>query len=502
MGDIINLVNGAGVNSPGAIIGGAAQSGVYAPPPHNLEAEQALLGAILVNNRALDGAAHLREEHFFEPLHGRIFEASRRRIEAGRLATPITLQDYFADEEPIKDDLTVNKYMGTLAANATTVINAPEYAQTILDLASRREVMSVAADMAEAARSVDYTASGGVGGAAGIVEEAMSRLDRVGDVEGRLSSVVTYRQAVRQCISDMDAAYGRGDGLVGLSSGIGAIDRMLGGFADSDLTIIAARPGMGKTTLALNIVTSMARSGHAVGVFSLEMAARQLAQKNLATASDVPVQRMRSGDLREDEFRRIIDLSRRQQALPIYIDQQGGVSIETMSMRAKRMKRKWSIKALVVDYIQLMQPEDDGRMRFGNRVQEITKITAGLKALAKELDIPVIGLSQLSRAVENRADRRPMLSDLRESGSIEQDADVVVFVYREEYYLLRDRPNAGAPEYAEWLALMDQARGRAELIVGKARHGPVGTIDLTFNGAKSLFGDGADADGDDDGFGF
>lgn len=454
-------------------------------PPYNVEAEQALLGALLINNDALERVGNwLEEQHFFEPLHGRIYQALKVRIEKGQRVTPITLKDAFGDEEAINDDLNVPQYLGRLLASATTVINASEYGQTIYDLAARRALMALAQELAERARHVDYANEDSI---TSIIEDSEAALYQIGDKSGRLSTVVSYGEALRQFVGDLDAAYSRGGGLVGLSSGLASMDEKFGGFAPGDLVTIAGRPGMGKTTLALNIATSMARAGEPVGVFSLEMKARQLAQKNIATDIGIPVQRLRRGDVVEDEFRGVVQLAQATTDWPLYTDQQAGTSIAAMSMRARRMKRKLGIKALFVDYLQLMQPVN--KTSFSNRVQEITQITMGLKNLAKELDIPVIALSQLSRAVESRTDKRPQLADLRDSGSIEQDSDIVLFVYRAEEYLKREEPSSTSDEYLAWQAQMDEETGKALVIVAKQRHGPQGPIEMRFDGARSLFYD-------------
>jgi replicative DNA helicase len=317
---------------------------------------------------------------------------------------------------------------------------------------------------------------------------------------------VRFSDALTSAIDMAAAAYKREGKLSGISTGLRDLDRMLGGLQPSDLVILAARPAMGKTSLATNIAFNIAEAyqgekqpdgtmktvnGGIVGFFSLEMSAEQLATRIIAEQAGVPSYKIRRGDIREDDFYKITEAARKMQTIPFYVDQTGGISIAQLTARARRLKRQRGLDFLVIDYLQLLS----GSAKKGeNRVQELTEITTGMKALAKELNVPILALSQLSRQVESRDDKRPQLSDLRESGSIEQDADVVMFIYRDEYYLKNKEPKPGTEEYFKWQTEMDQVHGKAEVIIGKQRHGPTGTVQLAFQADVTRFADLADED--------
>ncbi|MEZ5900852.1 MAG: replicative DNA helicase [Hyphomicrobium sp.] len=464
--------------------------------PHNLEAEQALLGAILVNNEALDRvSSFLTPAHFFDPLHARIFETLATLIHAGKLASPVTVKSFFENAEPIDANTSVPQYLGRLAANATTVINAAEYGRTIYDLATRRALIVIGEDMVNTAYD------------SGIDESPRSQIE---EAEGRLYSLAeqnkygqgfeSFQSALVTAINMANSAFQRAGHLSGASTGLSDLDHKLGGLQRSDLIILAGRPSMGKTALATNIAYNVAKAyttelgpdglpqvtnGGIVGFFSLEMSSEQLATRILAEQAEISSEKIRRGMIDEQEFRRLSETAAEMSRIPLFIDQTGGITIAQLSARARKLKRQHGLDLLVVDYLQLLAGSKKGD---ANRVQEITEITTGLKALAKELAVPIIALSQLSRQVETREDKRPQLSDLRESGSIEQDADVVMFVFREEYYVERTKPSEGTPEFADWMAKMSQVSGKAEVIIGKQRHGPVGTVELAFEGQFTRFG--------------
>jgi len=464
--------------------------------PHNIEAEQALLGAILVNNEAMDRvSSFLEPAHFFDPLHQQIFETAGKLIHAGKQATPITLRTFFENAEPIAPDLTVPQYLGTLAASATTIINAEDYGRTIYDLATRRALIIVGEDLVNEAfdSPVDNPPRAQI-------EKAESRLYELAEQRKYGQGFLGFGQALTTAIDMASAAYQRAGHLSGISTGLTDLDNKMGGLQQSDLIILAGRPSMGKTALVTNIAYNVAKAyrpepqpdgtvkaadGAIVGFFSLEMSAEQLATRIMSEQTEIPSEKIRRGMIDENEFRKLVEVSRVMSEIPLYIDQTGGITIAQLAARARKLKRQKGLGLLIVDYLQLLSGSSK---RGESRVQEITEITTGLKALAKELQVPIIALSQLSRQVEQRDDKRPQLADLRESGSIEQDADVVMFVFREEYYVERLKPSEGTPEFAEWQQKMMAVSGRAEVIIGKQRHGPVGTVPLAFESQFTRFG--------------
>jgi replicative DNA helicase len=461
--------------------------------PHNIEAEQALLGSILVNNDAFDRVSDfLRPEHFSEELHRRIFDVASQLIRAGKIASPITLKTFLGEAD--LGGVTLPQYLARLAAEATTIINAEDYGRTIHDLAVRRELIVIGEDIVNAA----YDAPVGVSPREQI-EEAERKLYAVAETGRYDGGFQRFSDALTIAIDMAAKAYERDGRLSGVATGLTDLDRYMGGLQPSDLVIVAGRPGMGKTALATNIAFNIARAyeskaradgtpetvnGGIIGFFSLEMSAEQLATRIIAEQAGVPSYKIRRGDITEPEFHRIAEAARTMQSIPFYIDQTGGLSIAQLAARARRLKRQRGLDVLVIDYLQLL---GGSKTRSDNRVQEVTEITTGLKALAKDLNVPVLALSQLSRQVESRDDKRPQLSDLRESGSIEQDADVVLFVFREEYYLKMRQPREGTEEFLAWQAEMEKAHGRAEIIIGKQRHGPTGTIELAFDAEVTRF---------------
>ncbi len=466
-------------------------------PPHNFEAEQALLGAILMNNRAIERVSEfLRAEHFAEPLHGRIFAACLLLTGKSQIANPITLKTWLADDP----DLAAqggDAYLARLAGAAATIINATDYGRLIYDLHLRRELIALGEEMVNEAFKPDAgeSATDQIEGA----ETKLYELATAGVQEGGFRS---FKDSVIGAIEQAEAAHKREGRLSGVTTGLRDLDRKLGGLHASDLVILAGRPSMGKTSLATNIAVNAARAlrqevdehgqkktveGAIVAFFSLEMSAEQLATRVLAERAEIPSHKVRQGELSHAEFQRLVDAQSELHLLPLYIDDTPALSVSAVRTRARRLARTQGLGLIVIDYLQMLAP--GAAKRHENRVQEISDITRALKSLAKELEVPVLALSQLSRAVEQREDKRPQLADLRESGSIEQDADVVMFIYRQEYYLQRDKPEDGTPELAEWQEEMERVHNIAEVIVGKQRHGPVGTIKLFFSGEYTKFSD-------------
>jgi replicative DNA helicase len=463
----------------------APETPVFREAPHNLEAEQALLGAILVNNEAIDRVStFLKPRHFYDALHARIFEAASKLILSGKRATPITLKTFFQADPPV-GELPVPQYLGRLAANATTIINAEDYGRTVYDLAIRRQLIQIGEVMVNTAFDSPIDAPPSVQ-----IEGAEQQLYELAETGKYGSGFEPFSSALTDAIDMAANAYRRDGGLSGLATGFNDLDQKMGGLQPSDLIIIAGRPAMGKTALATNIAYHVAKTyrpggdaettldGAVVGFFSLEMSAEQLATRIISEQSYIPSEKIRRGRIDADEFDRIVEVSQELQHLPLYIDQTGGISVAQLAARARRLKRQRGLGFIVVDYLQLLS--GSSKRAAEGRVQEVSEITTGLKALAKELHVPILALSQLSRQVEQREDKRPQLADLRESGSIEQDADVVLFVFREEYYLERSQPRENTEEHQKWQLAMDTVTGKADVIIGKQRHGPTGTVTLQF----------------------
>jgi replicative DNA helicase len=471
------------------------------PAPSNIEAEQALLGAILVNNEVYDRVAgFLRPEHFHDPVHARIYEVAATRIQRNALATPVTLKAFLEDDAGLAE-IGGARYLARLAGSAISIYSARDYAQTIHDLAIRRELMGIGDEIRARASRADPESE-----PKAQIAEAEQRLYALAETGRQEGGFKSFLAASVEAVDVANAAYMRGGGLAGIPTGLVDLDRMMGGLHPSDLIILAGRPSMGKTSLATNIAFNVARSfregeksdgtveGGRVGFFSLEMSAEQLATRVLAEQSRVPSHLVRRGEMEEEQFRRFFDAAKELEKMPLYIDDTAALPIAQLAARARRLKRQKGLDALVVDYLQLVR---GGGRSSDNRVQEVSEITQGLKAIAKELNIPVIALSQLSRQVEQREDKRPQLSDLRESGSIEQDADVVLFVFREEYYREREKPSETDAEAMEkWQQVMSEVSGVAEVIIGKQRHGPIGAVELSFEGRFTRFGNLARSDRD------
>lgn len=459
--------------------------------PHNIEAEQALLGALMVNNEVFDRIASVVEaQHFYDPLHARIFEVCTRRIQDNQVASAVTLKSFF-DNDPGMEEIGGPAYLVRLAGAAVSVFNVRDYAQTIYDLAIRRNLIGIGEEIIDRAGSVDVDH-----GLDDQITEAEQSLYGLGEVGKRSGGFQSFLKSATEAVDMANDAYQRDGGLSGLSTGLMDMDAKLGGLKRSDLLILAGRPSMGKTSLATNIAFNIAKAyrkgedgqpaaGGRVGFFSLEMSAEQLATRILSEQSEIPSDMIQRGQMDENQFRRFVEEACKLEKLPLFIDGTPALPISAIASRARRLKRTHGLDALFVDYLQLVRPAS----AKDNRVNEVSEITQGLKAIAKELNIPVIALSQLSRNVERRDDKRPQLSDLRESGSIEQDADVVMFVYREQYYHERERPPEDDPAFPEWVEKFERIQNRAEAIIGKQRHGSIGTVEMMFDGRFTRFAD-------------
>ena len=477
---------------------GAAGTQSFRTLPHNPEAEKGLLGAMFVNNRAYETVSEfLRPEHFSFPQHGRVFEACAKLIERGQIADPVTLQRFFEADEGLAE-IGGPAYLADLAASAVTVINAGEYGRLIYDLFLKRELINLGEDVVNRAygAEVEERATDQIE----FAEQNLYDLATSGNYEGGFQP---FKEAVLSAIDIATVAHNREGGLAGVATGFTDMDSLLGGLHASDLVILAGRPSMGKTALATNIAYNAAynfrhtegREGAVVGFFSLEMSAEQLASRILSEQSNISSDRMRKGELSNDEFHRLSAASSTLHHIPIFIDDTPALTVSALRTRARRLKRQHNLGLIVVDYLQLISAS--GTSRNDGRVQEVSEITRGLKTLAKELNVPVLALSQLSRAVEQREPPRPQLSDLRESGSIEQDADVVMFIFREEYYLERKKPGRRGDEddtdfdrrMDRWEEAKLKVANLADVIVAKQRHGPIGDIKLLFHGAFTRFGD-------------
>lgn len=466
--------------------------------PHNMEAEQALLGAILEDNRVLEEVSDfLRANHFYVPVHQRLYDAILKLIDRGQNADAVTIKAYFEKDEDLRD-VGGADYIGDLAASTISIINAKNYAQIVHDCFIRRELISVGRDVVNNAFEQDID-----GSATDCLEVAEKRLYDLAETGDNSGGFVTLKEAIGISIQHAEKAFKTEGHVTGITTGLRDMDKRLGGLQPSDLLILAARPGMGKTSLAVNIAynaaAAFARSGGEeggrVGVISLEMAADQLATRLLCDLSEVPFDRLRRGDFSAEEFRNMADAAAKLAQIPLHIDDTPAQSITAVRTRARRMKRKHGLEMLIVDYLQLLT--GTGSKQSENRVLEVSEITRGLKAIAKELQIPVIALSQLSRGVESREDKRPQLSDLRESGSIEQDADVVMFIYRQDYYTAKEEPVKRAEEddakyqqrYENWQSALAECSNISEVIISKQRHGPTGTVKLFFDGQFTRFRD-------------
>ena len=453
--------------------------------PNNIEAEQAVLGSILVSNEIFDEInTIISNKNFYDPMHQKIFEAIENLIYKGMLANPITLKNYFENE---KDDLKVPEYLIKITKFSTSIRQAIEYSKIIYDMFVRRELIKISEQTIDSAKINDLETNGQT-----IIENSEKLLFDLAEKGSFNSSLIKFDDAMKQTIEMASAAYKNEEGIVGVPTGLRDLDDRLGGLHHSDLIIIAGRPSMGKTSLATNIAFNAAKKlqdngkKSTIAFFSLEMSSEQLSTRILAEQARIRSNDIRRGKISDEQFDKFLETSKNISELPLYIDETPAISIAAMSNRARRIKRLFGLDMIVVDYIQLMKGSSFNK---DGRVQEISQITQGLKAIAKELAIPVLALSQLSRQVEQRDDHKPQLSDLRESGSIEQDADVVMFVYREGYYLQRKEPREATVEHAEWQAKMNEVAHLAEIIIGKQRHGPVGKVTLEFEEQFTKFKD-------------
>jgi replicative DNA helicase len=458
--------------------------------PHNEEAEQGLLGALLIDNRAYERVSDfLKAEHFYAPVHGRIFTLIAKVIERGQIASAVTLKAMLQEDEDLSH-LGGGAYLHDLMTNVATILGVEDYGRTIFDLHLRRELIAVGEEMVSEAHKhdIDQPPTEQIEA----VERKLYELATVGETG---SGFVPFSTSLTNAIVMAEAAYRRSTHISGVTTGLRDLNTKLGGLQPSDLLILAGRPSMGKTALATNIAFNAARAyaksngkeGAQVAFFSLEMSSEQLATRILAEVSEVASEKIRKGEVRDVEFRRFVEASQMLASIPFYIDDTPALSIAQVRTRSRRLKRQYGLGLIVIDYLQLLRGTSTSAAQ--SRVLEISEITRGLKALAKELSVPVLALSQLSRAVEQRDDKRPQLSDLRESGTIEQDSDVVMFVFREEYYIERRMPSEGTPEHMTWQADMEKAHNVAEVIIGKQRHGPVGTVRLHFEGQFTRFSD-------------
>ncbi len=453
--------------------------------PNNIEAEQSVIGSILVNNEIFDEISTIISSlNFYDPMHQKIYNAIEGLIYKGMLANPITLKNYFEDE---KDDLDVPEYLVKITKFSTSTRQALEYSKIIYDMFVRRELIKISEQTIDSAKINDLDTNG-----QSIIENSEKLLFDLAEKGSFNSSLVKFDDAMKQTIEMASAAYKNEGGIVGVPTGLRDLDDKLGGLHQSDLIIIAGRPSMGKTSLATNIAFNAAKhiedSGKksSIAFFSLEMSSEQLSTRILSEQARIGSNDIRRGRISDEQFDQFLETSKNIAELPLFIDETPAISIAAMSNRARRIKRLHGLDMIVVDYIQLMRGTTFNK---DGRVQEISQITQGLKAIAKELGVPVVALSQLSRQVEQRDDHKPQLADLRESGSIEQDADVVMFVFREGYYLQRKEPREATVEHAEWQAKMNEVAHLAEIIIGKQRHGPIGKITLEFEERFTKFKD-------------
>ena len=453
--------------------------------PNNIEAEQSVIGSILVTNEIFDEInTIISNVNFFDPMHQKIFNAIESMIYKGMLANPITLKNYFENE---KDELNIPEYLVKITKFSTSVRQAIEYSKIIYDMFVRRELIKISEQIIDDAKESELDNSG-----QNIIENSEKLLYDLAEKGTFNSSLIKFDDAMKQTIEMASAAYKNEGGIVGVPTGLRDLDNKLGGLHQSDLIIIAGRPSMGKTSLATNIAFNAAKNiqdsetKSSVAFFSLEMSSEQLSTRIISEQARISSNDIRRGRISDEQFDQFLETSKNISELPLFIDETPAISIAAMSNRARRIKRLYGLDLIVVDYIQLMKGLFNNK---DGRVQEISQITQGLKAIAKELGVPVLALSQLSRQVEQRDDHKPQLADLRESGSIEQDADVVMFVYREGYYLQRKEPREATVEHAEWQAKMNEVAHLAEIIIGKQRHGPIGKVTLEFEERFTKFKD-------------
>ena len=455
--------------------------------PMNIEAEQALLAALLTSNSVYERISDfLKPEHFYDDVNGKIFEAIAKLLENNQLADPLTLKNYFLQKDEIAA-IGGERYLIELAKNSPILSNTTEYGKLIYDLYQRREILKISDEITNEANSFDLESN-----ASQIIEKAEVKLYNLSSTGEANQDFKKFSMSLVEAINSAESAYKREGQLSGIPTGFTDLDQLLGGFHKTDLLILAGRPSMGKTALATNIAFKMVKAKsmddenkkNIIGFFSLEMSSEQLATRILAEDSSISSEKIRRGQLNSNDFQKIVKSSQTLGDLSLYIDDSPNLSISALRTRARRLKRKYGLDAIVIDYLQLIRPS---LSRPDNRVLEIAEMTRNLKSLAKELSMPVLCLSQLSRQVEQRDDKRPQLSDLRESGAIEQDADVVMFIYREEYYTERKEPSPGTEDYQKWQEKMAKIHNVAEVLVAKQRHGPIGKVNLHFEGSTTKF---------------
>ena len=454
--------------------------------PCNIEAEQAVIGSILVSNDIYDEIFPIIDaQKFFDPIHVKIFETIENLISKGLLANPITLKNYFENNEGLKE-LGGQEYLIKITKFSTSIKQAIDYANIVQEMHVRRELIRISESVLDQASSATEVSTSGEE----MIQNAEKSLFDLAERGHFNQSFMKFERALKQTIEMAKSAYQNEEGIVGVPTGLIDLDNRLGGMHKQDLVIIAGRPSMGKTALATNIAFHAAKNIEKKGLkstvafFSLEMSSEQLSTRILSEQSRIRSNDIRRGKVSEKEYEKFIETSKNIFGLPLYIDETPAITIAAISNRSRRIKRLFGLELIVVDYIQLMR--SSGSKEY-NRVQEISEITQGLKALAKELDVPVLALSQLSRAVEQRDDKKPQLADLRESGSIEQDADVVMFVFRESYYVERKEPALGSIEHAEWRQKMDELSNLADIMISKQRHGPTGNVKVEFEAMYTKF---------------
>ncbi len=460
--------------------------------PHNIALEQSLLGALLTRNKRIEDIVEFLEpEHFSERIHGDIYRAIRTLFEQGRTADDKTLAQYFIGDKTFEESGGTN-YLKSLLDSVVSFVHVKDYGESIYDMHLRRSLIDLGDTIIDEAQHPKPDTR-----ALDTVEEIEKQLFNLVSLGSTQKNIVSFTDALSEAIARAEIAYKRDSHIIGITTGFLDMDRMLGGLHPSDLVIIAGRPSMGKTALATNIAFSAAKAfktdqdehseGGPVAFFSLEMSSEQLAGRILSSESGIPSDCIRRGELKFEDFPKFMNIARELSQLPLYIDDTPGLSVTALRNRARRMKRQYNIKMIVIDYLQLLSGGGNKKSNE-NRVQEISEITRALKGLAKELDLPIVALSQLSRAVEQREDKKPQLADLRESGTIEQDADVVMFIYRQEYYESRKQPESGTDEHLAWLERMERIHNKAEVIVAKQRHGPIGSIPLYYDARLVKFG--------------
>ena len=486
-----------GLDGGGPPADGLHEGAAFRVPPHNYEAEMALLGALLANNRAFDRVGDfLQADHFADARHGRIFGAIRKLVEMGQVADPITLKNLFESDGSL-DEIGGADYLARLAASVVTIINTGDYGRTVFDRHLRRALIEIGSDIVNEAYNIDLDLA-----APAQIEQAEQQLHTLATVGETRRGFSTFTAALGSAIGRAEAAFKQDGQITGVATGLTDLDKLLGGLQPSELLILASRPSMGKTSLGTNIAFNAARAyreekgedgrpvrkdGAVVGFFSLEMSAEELATRILAEQAGVSSHRIRRGEVSGDDFSRFVQVSQELNYLPLYIDDSADLNISALRSRSRRLHRQHGLSLIIIDYVQLLRPAPGQRPE--NRVQELSEITRTLKALAKDLNVPVLALAQLSRKVEEREDKRPQLADLRESGSIEQDADVVMFLYREQYYLARQEPPPNTEKWTKWSEDMERAYNKADIIVAKQRHGPIGSVKLHFEPEMTRFSD-------------